>query len=197
MLYFPNFLCTFLASIFNGWLQGLISIGVQSRISQFIALLTHDHQQWRNTLVKSIPCGNGIVQQVVNHSLVLFKEDTSPINTYIKLVTASSCYFCFPAGKSLDENQQHHKQPAKEVLLHAYVCMHSCMRVCVCKCTFNHWADHCVHQERAWAHYLIKIPFFPHQNHMDLICMWLYIPCPGCFCNSSRGKEFLSFCIDD
>lgn len=62
MLYFSDFLGTFLASIFNGWLQSLISIGVQSRIFQFIALLTHDHQQWRNALVKSIPSGNGIVQ---------------------------------------------------------------------------------------------------------------------------------------
>lgn len=43
MLYFSDFLGTFLASIFNGCLQSLISIGVQSRIFQFIALLTRDH----------------------------------------------------------------------------------------------------------------------------------------------------------
>lgn len=45
MLYFSDFLGTFLAFIFSGWLQGLISMGVQARISQFIALSTHDHQQ--------------------------------------------------------------------------------------------------------------------------------------------------------
>lgn len=100
MLYFSDFLGTFLASVFSGWPQGLISMGVQARISIFIAPSTHDHQQWRSPLARSIPSGNGIVQQVAYHSFVLFKEDTSPINPYIKLVAASPCYFFFLQEKA-------------------------------------------------------------------------------------------------
>lgn len=115
----------------NGWLQSLVTIGMQSGISQFIALLAHDYQQGRNTAGSPYRVVTVLCSKVVSHSLVLSKEDTSPINTYIKLVTASPCYFCFPEGKTLDQNQQHHKQPAKEVLLqacvHAFIYAHSCV----------------------------------------------------------------------
>lgn len=47
---------------------------------------------------------------------------------YIKLVVAFSCYFCCPAGKKA-LFKTGHKQPAKEVLLCAYVCMYACLCV--------------------------------------------------------------------
>lgn len=41
------------------------------------------------------------------------------MNIYTKLVMASSCYFCCPAGK-----KSLFKTGDKEVLLHKYVCMY-------------------------------------------------------------------------
>jgi len=80
-----------------------------------------------NTLVKSVPSSNA-----VNHSLVLFKEDTSPINTYIKLVTAFSCYFHFPVRKSLDQTSVVIKSLLKRCFcMHMCTCIHICMSVCV------------------------------------------------------------------
>lgn len=84
---------------------------------------------------------------------------------------ASSCYFCCPAGKKLCSKLVINSLQKKCFCTH----MCACMRVSVSKYNFNHWALHCVYHERAWAHYLIKIPFSSSIKTTWLLFAWGFL----------------------